>query len=218
MQEFIQDIAYAFEAGGYMMVVIAFVLTFTVVVIIERYYTLFRKYDLDANSLMSEIRKYVLAGDVDGAIRVCNGAERSALARVLKAGLSRASRTEGQVQNAIDSISLEVIGKIEKRIAYLSMLANVATLFGLLGTIIGLMHAFSAIALADPSQKSAILSKGIAEAMNCTAFGLMTAIVAMISHSWLSSKATKIVSDVDEYSVKLMDLLSAQKLKNSGEN
>jgi hypothetical protein len=164
---------------------------------------------------MFEIQKYILANDLDGAIRLCNGAGQAALPRVIKAGLQRASRDEGQIQNAIDATSLEVIPRLERRLPYLALIANIATLFGLLGTITGLIRSFGAIALADPAQRQAILGRGISEAMNATAFGLITAIFTMIMHSILTNKATKIVEEIDEFGVKLLDLLSARKYKHT---
>jgi biopolymer transport protein ExbB/TolQ len=209
-------IARAFHEGGPVMYLIAIVLAVAIAFIVERYMVLFRQYDTDGNSFMAEIRKYVMEGDIDGAIRVCNGASRSALARVLKAGLSRATRPEDQIQNAVDAASLEIVGKIEKRIGHLAMIANVGVLMGLLGTIFGLIQTFAALGQEglDPQQKTQMLSAGISEAMNCTAFGLFVAITTMIAHSWLGSKSTKIVNDVDEYSVKLIDLLSASKYRD----
>ena len=212
----VYKLGHAFEQGGSMMYVIAATLVWAIVLIWERWDTLSRKMDVDGASFMAEVQKFILAEDLDGAIRLCNGAGRAALARVFKAGLSRASRTAEQIQNAIDATSLEVIAKIEKRISHLSLIGNVATLLGLLGTIIGLMTAFEGLATADPSKRSEILSNGIAEAMNCTAFGLFTAILAMVAHGFLSAKASKIVGEVDEYSVKLMDWISARDIKLGG--
>jgi biopolymer transport protein ExbB/TolQ len=166
---------------------------------------------------MFEVQKFILANDLDGAIRLCNGAGRAALPKVIKAGLQRASRDEGQIQNAIDATSLEMIPKLERRLSYLALIANIATLLGLLGTINGLIRSFAAIALADPSQRQAILASGISEAMSATAFGLVVAITTMITHSILTNKANKILEEIDEFGVKLLDLLSARKYKHSAQ-
>lgn len=206
-----------YKLGGWMMHIIAVTGAIAVAIVIERFVRIVFQYSIDGTSFMFEVQKYVLANDIDGAIRLCNGAGRSALARVIKAGLQRASRDEHQIQNAIDAASLEVIPKIEKRLHYLGLIANLATLFGLLGTISGLIYAFGEIAKAPASERQNVLSSGIAEALNCTAFGLIVAITAMIFHSWLSSKASVLIEEVDEYSVKLIDLLSARKYKHSTE-
>lgn len=206
-----------FQLGGKMMYPIAFCLAVTIAIIIERFSRIVYQYNIDGTSFMFEIQKYVLANDIDGAIRLCNGSGRAALPRVIKAGLQRASRDEHQIQNAVDAASLEVIPKIEKRLHYLGLIANLSTLLGLLGTISGLIYSFGEVAKAPASERQNVLSAGIAEALNCTAFGLLVAILAMVFHSWLSSKAATLIEEVDEYSVKLIDLLSARKYKHSTE-
>jgi biopolymer transport protein ExbB/TolQ len=190
---------------------------FAIGLIFERYIKIYTKLSINSNSFMFEIQKHVLANDLDGAIRVCNGAKDAALPRVIKAGLMRASRSEDQIQNAIDSASLEVIPQLEKNLPFLALIANVATLFGLLGTISGLITSFQAVSMADPAQRQAILSQGISMAMNATKWGLIVAIGAMVFHSFLSAKAQSIVGEVDEHSVKLLDLLSARKVQHSSE-
>lgn len=215
---FVQGFLAALQSGDPSMILIAITLALSLSFTIERVVRLFFHYNVDGTSFMFEIQKYILANDLDGAIRLCNGAGKAALPKVLKAGLQRASREEPQIQNAIDAASLEIIPKLERRLPYLALIANIATLFGLLGTITGLIRSFGAIALADPAQRQAILGKGISEAMNATAFGLITAIFTMIAHSILSNKATKILEEIDEFGVKLMDLLSARKYRHSVQN
>jgi biopolymer transport protein ExbB len=213
---FLQGLVKAFQTGGFWMAPIAIALAVSVSLTVERAMRLFQL-GVDGTSFMFEVQKYILANDLDGAIRVCNGAGRAALPRVIKAGLQRASRDDQQIQNAIDAASLEMIPKLERRLNYLALIANIATLLGLLGTINGLITAFAAIAQADPAQRQAILSAGISEAMNATAFGLVTAIFTMIVHSVLSNKANHILEEIDEFGVKLMDLLSARKYRHSSQ-
>lgn len=214
----ISSLIAAFQSGGTFMYPIAITFGFAIAIIIERVMRLYFTYSVgSADSFMFEVQKYVLANDIDGAIRLCNGATKAALGRVIKAGLQRSSRDETQIQNAIDAASLEVIPRLERRLTYLSLIANIATLLGLLGTINGLIHSFKAIALADASQRQTILAAGISEAMNCTAFGLVVAISTMVMHSLLTSKATHLIEEIDEFGVKLLDLLSARKYKHSSE-
>ncbi len=210
---FIQGLVAAFQGGGSFMIAIAVTFALSLAFAMERFVRLFLQYNVDGPSFMFEIQKYILANDVDGAIRLCNGAGRAALPKVIKAGLQRASRDETQIQNAIDAASLEMIPRLERRLPYLALIANIATLIGLLGTISGLIKSFGAIALADPAQRQALLANGISEAMNCTAFGLITAIFTMIVHSILTSKANKVLEEIDEFGVKLLDLLSARKYR-----
>lgn len=209
---FLQGMVIAFQTGGAWMYPIALALAISVALVIERTIRLVQM-NVDGASFMFEVQKYILANDLDGAIRICNGASQAALPRVVKAGLQRATREDEQIQNAIDAASLEMIPKLERRLNYLALIANIATLLGLLGTINGLIKSFAAIAAADPAQRQAILSAGISEAMNATAFGLVTAIFSMVMHSVLSTKANKILEEIDEFGVKLLDLLSARKYR-----
>ncbi len=212
---FVQDLARSFQAGGPWMYPIAVAFAISLAFSLERIIRLFFQYNVDGTSFMFEVQKYVLANDIDGAIRICNGSGRAALPKVLKAGLQRASRDQEQIQNAIDAASLEVIPKLERRLSYLALIANIATLLGLLGTVNGLIKAFAAIAAADPAERQNILASGISEAMNATAFGLTTAVVTMIAHSILTNKANKILEEIDEFGVKLLDLLSARKFRQN---
>jgi biopolymer transport protein ExbB len=207
----------AIDHGGFAVLLIGIAMLFSLAIIAERTIRLFFQYGISASGFMLEVQKYILANDLDGAIRICSGAKGAALPKVIQAGLMRASRSEDQIQNAIDAASLEVIPGLERNLPYLAMIANIATLLGLLGTISGLIKSFAAVALADPAQRQAILSAGISEAMYATAFGLVIAIGTMVAHSVLSSKASKIIADIDEHSVKLLDLLIARKVEHSAE-
>jgi biopolymer transport protein ExbB/TolQ len=214
---FTHDILLSLQRLEFAVIGIAICFFIAAGLILERFVRLYRQLAVDGPSFMAEVQKYILANDLDGAIRVCNGATGAALPRVIKAGLQRASRDEQQIQNAIDAASLEVIPKLEKRLSYLALIANVATLIGLLGTITGLIKSFKAVSLADPAQRQAILGAGISEAMTATAAGLIVAITAMVFHGIYSNKATSIIEDIDEFGVKLMDLLSARKFRHASE-
>ena len=203
-----QTIAQFIQGGGFFMWVIMTTLAFGLAVAIERFLKL-RSYDTDGPSFMNELQRNVLSNDIQGSIRICSGSN-AMLPKVLKSGLKRAGHGTEQIQNAIDATALEVIPKIEIRLNYLQLVANISTLFGLLGTIQGLITSFSAVSAADPSEKSSLLASGIATAMNTTAFGLGSAIIIMILYTFLSSKSEKIISEIDEFSVKLLDLLGVK--------
>lgn len=215
--EFLQGLAVQYQLGGVFMHPIAVAGVIALAIGLERIVRL-SQYGVDGPSFMFEVQKHVLANDVDGAIRICNGAGSAMLPRVIKAGLQRASRDEQQIQNAVDAASLEVIPKLERRLHYLALIANLATLLGLLGTISGLIHSFAAVAQAEAADRQEILAAGIAEALNCTAFGLLVAISTMILHSFLSGRASVLVEEIDEFGVKLLDLLSARRYKHSTED
>lgn len=208
--EYIQFFVNFITSGGFFMYVILAVFAFALSVAFERFKKLSYTYDVDGPSFMNELQRYILSNDIQGAIRVCSGSN-AALPKVLKSGLKRANQSPQQVQNAIDATALEMIPKIEMRLGYLSLCANLSTLFGLLGTIQGLIMSFSAVSAADPTQKGEVLAKGIALAMNTTALGLFVAIIIMMIHAFLMSKSEKIVSEIDEFSVKLQDILGTKK-------
>jgi biopolymer transport protein ExbB len=208
-QNFIQWFATFMNQGGIFMWFIAAVWALGVAIAIERVKTLFR-FDTDGTSLMNLIKKHVLLNDVHKAIQLCSDTQ-AALPRVLRSGLKRANQSKEQIQDAIEASMLEVIPQLDKRLSYLTLIANLSTLMGLLGTIQGLIQSFSAVATADPSQKAQLLANGISTAMNTTALGLVSAISIMVVHSILISKTDKIVSEVEENSVKLIDLLGTKK-------
>ncbi len=216
-QGMIQTLIVAFKDGGIVMVLIAITFFVSVAMILERLVSLYSRLSVNGNSFMFEIQKHIVANDLDGAIRTCNGAGQAALPRVIKAGLQRASRDDQQIQNAIDAASLEVMPKLERNLPYLAMIANISTLLGLLGTIFGLIRAFAALEQADPAQRQAVLSHGISEAMYATGFGLLTAILTMVFHTILSTRANRLLEEIDEFGVKLLDLLSARKYKHTSE-
>jgi biopolymer transport protein ExbB/TolQ len=113
-----------------------------------------------------------------------------------------------------------VVPKIEKRLSYLALCANLSTLLGLLGTIQGLIQSFAAVAQAEASQKAQLLAEGIAVAMNTTALGLVSAISLMVVHSYLMARGEKMIQEIEENSVKLLDLLGTKKagVQASSEN
>ncbi len=209
---FIDQMGMYFQDGGFFMIIIAAVWVIGLVIALERFLKL-NKLDVDGSSFMNELQRYVLSNDIQGAIRVCSGSV-AALPKVLQSGLKRATQSMDQVQNAIDATALEVIPKVERRLNYLSLIANIATLLGLLGTIFGLIQSFEAVAAADPAEKAEMLSNGISKAMLTTAAGLIVAISLMVLHSVLSSKADRIVNSIDEFAVKLLDLIGTKKEKD----
>ncbi|MCR9204855.1 MAG: MotA/TolQ/ExbB proton channel family protein [Halobacteriovoraceae bacterium] len=208
----VNSIADFIQSGGVFMWVIVLIWAVGIAISLERFMKLSFKFDVDGSSFMNELQRYILSNDIQGAIRVCSGS-MAALPKVLKSGLKRANSNTEQIQNAIDATALEVIPKVELRLNYLQMIANISTLFGLLGTIQGLIQSFSAVASADPAQKAELLATGISKAMNTTFLGLLAAISIMMLHTFLSSKSDKIINEIDEFSVKLLDLLGTKNEK-----
>ena len=210
-QSFLQTLAVFMDEGGIFMWIILATWTFGIAISLERIKSLF-SYDIDGNSLMNMVKKHVLNNDVEKAIQSCSNS-KAILPMVLKSGLKRANQEKDQIQDAVDSTILEVTPKVDKRMSYLGLVANVSTLIGLLGTIYGLIQSFAAVANADPSSKAKLLALGISKAMNTTAFGLISAISIMVVHNILSNKSEKIIAEIEEYSLKLVDLLGTKKRK-----
>lgn len=206
---FVQEFAKFMDDGGIFMWIILGMWAFGIAIAIERIKSL-RKYDIDGTSLMNDIKKKVLTNEVQTAIQDCSSS-KSLLANVMRNGLKRANQTKEQIQDALEASMLESIPHIEKRLGYLALIANVSTLIGLLGTIYGLIQSFAAVASADAASKAELLALGISKAMNTTAFGLISAISIMVLHQLLSSKAEKIMGELEHYSVKLTDLLATKK-------
>lgn len=179
-------------------------------IIIERVYALYWKFPIDNHGFLNEVKQKILSNDMAGAIQHCSSQGGALSAHVVKAGLLRASRDNRQIQAAIEIVAHEAVGTIRKRIAYLAMLANVATLFGLLGTIMGLIKAFGAVANVDAATKSVMLADGISTSMNATASGLSVAIPAMIAFSVLQAKANRLTEEVEGAAMITLDLLAAR--------
>jgi biopolymer transport protein ExbB len=185
-------------------------------VAIERFIFIFFKYNINSHAFMGQIQKLVMADQIDRAIKLCNAAPSAALARVVKAGLTNANKGEIEIQNAIEEASLEVVPLLTRRLPMLQQLANLATLLGLLGTIIGLIESFEALENAPQDKKQEMLAGGIALAMNTTAAGLIAALPALFIHLFLSAVSRKIIEDIDQYSVKLSNLLSSRATSGGG--
>lgn len=197
-----------FKAGGPFMFVNIFWLACALAVIVERIITLMFRYNLNAPPFMEQVTKLVLTGNVDRAVKLCGAAPNAPLAKVIRAGLTRANRGEIEVAKAVEESILENNPHISARIQWLWSLANVATLFGLIGTIVGLIRTFRSLGAVAADQKQALLSKGISEAMNNTAFGLMIAVTCIIFHLFLTAYAKRMIEVVELNAMKLENLLA----------
>lgn len=195
--------------GGIFMWIIAIVWCAGIAISAERLKSYF-KFDIDGASLMATIKKYVIGNQVQEAIQTCSESN-ALLPFVMKNGLKRANQSKEQIQDSLEASILEVVPKIEKRLSYLALAANLSTLLGLLGTIQGLIQSFAAVAQAEASQKAQLLAEGIAVAMNTTALGLVSAISLMVVHSFLMARGEKMIQEIEENSVKLLDLLATKK-------
>ncbi len=200
-----------FSEGGPFMYVILACAVFAMAIAFERMFYIVFRANINSTAFMARIQQLIMANNIDRAIKLCNAEPHAALPRVVKAGLTRANRTEKEIENAIDEATLEVGPALNKRTPYLSMLANVATLVGLLGTIMGLIQAFDAVAHASAEMKQTLLAAGISVAMYTTAGGLIVAVPTLVLHSIVMARTNKILDDVDQYGVKTVNLLTARR-------
>ena len=204
------DFAQFYQEGGAWMHPIAVCAVLGAGVMIERFIFLFFRFNINGAQFFNQIQKLVMANNIDRAIKLCNAADKAALARVMKAGLTRANKSESDIAAAIEEAMLEVSPAITKRISMIAAVANIATLLGLLGTIFGMIDAFTAVAVAAADQRSQALAKGISIAINTTGFGLMVAIPLLSAQVFIQGLAKKIADEADLYAVKLENLLAAR--------
>ena len=198
-----------FQSGGIFMLPIVVVLALGLAITIERY--LYLSATRTKNQLAwKKIQAVLATGNMNEAL---NFAEKSkcAISKIMGYGVSSAqvSRRRDDVETAMEEGLMEVVPKLEKRTHYLATFANVATLLGLLGTIIGLIDAFTAISEANPADKADLLSSSISVAMNTTAFGLMVGIPLLLLHSWLQTKTTEIIDSLEMASVKVLNSITS---------
>ena len=168
-------------------------------------------------ALWKKIVPFLKAGNFQEAATV-TGKSKAAIGSILTYGLYRvkSARRRDDVEKAMEESLMEVLPRLEKRTHYLATLANIATLLGLLGTIIGLIRAFTAVANANPADKADMLSASISIAMNTTAFGLMVAIPLLLIHVLLQTKTNQIVDSLEMASVKFLNAITERELKPSG--
>jgi biopolymer transport protein ExbB len=206
----VAEFAAFFKNGGPFMYAILATGLLVLALSLERFWVIQRAAALNSVKLSKDLLRLVRGGDKRAAVQLCQKVE-APVTRVAKAILQRegaAPATEETLQAAADGAATVVLPPLGRRLSYLNMLANTATLLGLLGTIFGLTTAFNAVDTADASQRSAFLAAGISQALNTTAFGLIIAVPALLIHGFLVSKVEGIVDSVDALSVRLISLLT----------
>jgi biopolymer transport protein ExbB len=210
--EYYNAIVSFFQDGGFaFMVSIGIVLAIGLAIALERY--LYLTVAKTSNRrMMSKIMPLLQRGDYKQAYSVSSKSNH-AISRMLSQGLSRykSASNRDDIEAAMEESMMETIPRLEKRTHYLATFANIATLLGLLGTIMGLIKAFTAVAEVDPALKAEILSASISVAMNTTAFGLMVAIPLLLLHSVLQTKTTEIVDSLEMATVKFINLMMQRK-------
>jgi biopolymer transport protein ExbB len=201
--------------AAFFMWAIAIAGAFSIAIIIERYFYLNARKGVKADLFIRNILELISKDDIAAGIELCRKGFKMALARVVKSGLDDATQGADRIRNSIDESMLKVTPQLEKRTGYLAVIGNVATLLGLLGTVFGLIMSFAAVAKPGISaeQKSELLAAGIATAMNSTFCGLSIAIASIVVYAFLKAKTQKIVDELDEYSLRVVNALIERSFK-----
>ena len=199
-----------FVQGGPFMIPILLTGAVGAAIAIERWVTLTRM-SVKNRTVWTEVEPALTSGDFDKA-RELTGKDDSVISRLLSVGLAMqgAVRRRDDVKTAMQETMTQIMPRLEKRTHYLATLANVATLLGLLGTVSGLIHAFAAVATVNPAEKANLLSASISEAMNCTAFGLVTAVPFLVLHALLQSKTAQLIENLEAASIKFLTVVTTR--------
>ena len=199
-----------FVTGGPFMYPILIVFAVGAAIAIERYITL-SLVTLKNRNAWTKVQPALLNGDFDEAREMANS-DDSTISQLLGMGLARqgAVRRRDDIEIAMEESMMEIIPQLEKRTPYVALASSIATLLGLLGTIMGLISAFTAVANANPAEKADLLSASISVAMNTTAFGLIVAIPLLITSSVLTAKTGEIIDSLEMASVKALNVISSK--------
>ena len=213
--DFLDKVILFFQNGGVFMYPIVLILAFGAAIALERYI-----YLASVNSANRQAWKDIMAALAEGDFaraREIADQSKAAIATILGYGLGRAGEAgrRDDIETAMEEGLMEVLPRLEKRTHYLATFANIATLLGLLGTIIGLIQGFTAVANANPTEKADMLSASISVAMNTTAFGLMVAIPLLLIHALLQTKTTELVDNLEMSAVKFLNIITDQGARRS---
>ena len=197
-----------FQKGGLFMYPILLVFAAGMAIAVERWFQLNRIRSVN-RKVWNVLQPMLAKGEFDKARAIINK-DKSTISQMLGMGLARqgAVRRREDIEIAMEESMMEIIPQLEKRTPYVALLSNIATLLGLLGTIMGLIEAFTAVANANPAEKADMLSASISVAMNTTAFGLMSAIPLLLFHAKLTSTTGQIVDSLEMASVKALNSIS----------
>tara|TARA_B110000467_G_C18262199_1_gene447020 strand:+ start:172 stop:804 length:633 start_codon:yes stop_codon:yes gene_type:complete len=208
---FTDNIIAFLQNGGSFIYPIALVLVVGLAITIERWLYLSSAHRTNQKAF-SLIKNALKTGDVEAISKHAKN-NKAPVFDVLESGIARLGKADRRedVEYAMEETIMEYMLRLEKRTPFIATLANIATLLGLLGTIMGLIAAFSAVASADPAEKANLLSSSISVAMNTTAFGLITAIPLILFHSSLQTKTATVVDSIEMAGIKLLNSLSFNK-------
>jgi biopolymer transport protein ExbB len=179
-----------------------------IAIILDRVKALYQTYSMNnSEEFFETVSKLVMAGQIKEAIEHCEKYPKKPVAKVTKTALLRSHLPETVIEDGLHIVTTEATQAILKRTSFLATIANVATLLGLFGTIAGLINSFEAVGHADAQQKAALLSAGIATAMNATMMGLAVAIPCMVAFSFLVNRSNRLIAEIQNSAVKIIDIL-----------
>jgi biopolymer transport protein ExbB/TolQ len=194
-----------FKQGGAFLYPIAAVFAVGLGVAVERFIYL-RRVARGNRRLWAELAPLIAAGNFQKALAIAEKTE-SALSTIMRYGMSRVAtaRRRDDIEKVMEESLIEVIPHLERRTHYLATLANIGMLMGLLGTVVGLISAFAAVAAVNPAEKAAMLSASISVAMNNTALGLGLAITLLLCHMYLEARTSELVDGLEVASLKFLN-------------
>lgn len=200
-----------FQTGGMFMYPILLVLGLGIAIAIERYIVISRS-QISMKRTWGKILPLLETKDYSAAVSLMSRS-KSQLSTVLTYGFNRlpTAQRRDDIEAAMEEGIMEIMPSLEARTHYLATYANIATLLGLLGTIIGLIQAFTAVANADPAEKADLLSASISIAMNTTAFGLIAAIPLLLMHTVIQTKTSKLIDNIEMATVKCLNIITTKK-------
>ncbi len=206
-------LARSYCQGGFVMHLIAIIGLLALFLIVERMVSLSRL-TVDKTNLNENLFSMLLRGELRQAIAFCDR-RPAPLTNTMKSGLVQVlnKRSDEEVQVAMDAAVIRETPRLEGWTSFLAVFGNVSVLIGLLGTIAGLIQSFAGVGKADAAQKAALLSKGISEALNCTAFGLLVAIISILTYGFFQLRIGRAINDMVESSMTLMNLVVSNRDK-----
>lgn len=194
-----------FRAGGWMMYPIVLMSFIAVYIFIERLLTL-NKANQSPEAFMSKVKELVLKGDVNGAKLLC-AQNDSPIARMIEKGINRIGSPLKNIEASIENVGRIEVFRLEKNLSTLATIAGAAPMMGFLGTVIGMVQAFIAIAQQEGSVSPKLLSSGIYTAMLTTVAGLIVGIIAYLAYNFLVTRVQKIIHKMEYSSIEFIDLL-----------
>lgn len=191
--------------GGFMMIPIFILSVIAIYLFFERL-MIINKANQNPEQFMNRVKESVVKGDINGAKFLC-AQQDSPVARMIQKGLSRIGSPLKNIEASIENVGKLEIFKLEKNLSSIATIAGAAPMMGFLGTVIGMVEAFIAIAQEEGSVSPKLLSSGIYTAMITTVAGLVVGIIAYLAYNFLVTRVQKVIHKMEYTSIEFIDLL-----------